>query len=99
MNLGPVGLATTAMPLLGTDRSEELRFQSRIGQLGRQRPVEPRRRKPLQGQSDRRRRHIQPPSNLIAGYSGSLQSKPFAHMAHPLCWHPLPLGKSRRSGP
>ena len=105
MKLRPVGLGVAAMPLLGTDRSEELRFQRRrFGHLSRQWQAEPRRREPLQGQSDRRWRHIQPPSNLIAGYPGSPESKHFAHMAYrcPLCWYPLPFTKPKErtlSGP
>jgi hypothetical protein len=50
--------------------------------------------KPLQG-PDGRRRHAEPPRDLVAGYAGGLQSKHFAHLAHrrPLCWHPLPPGQ------
>jgi hypothetical protein len=81
-----------AVTLLGADRGEELRLQRRIGHLARQRPAEPRHCKPLQRQSDRRRRQIQPPSDLVAGHPGGRQAKHFAHMAHrcPLCWHPIP---------
>jgi hypothetical protein len=33
--------------------------------------------------------------------TGGPQTKHFAHLAHscPLCWHPLPPCKSRKSGP
>jgi len=43
VNLGPIGLGSTAMPLLGANGAEQPRLQCGVGQFRRQRPVEPRR--------------------------------------------------------
>jgi hypothetical protein len=85
-------------PCLVPTAVEQPRFQRCVGQLGRQRPAEPRRRQSAQGQSHCRRRHVRPARDLIAGNPGGLQTKHFAHMAHryPLCWHPpSPQGRGR----
>jgi hypothetical protein len=47
VNLGPIGLGAAAMALLGADGSEKLRLQRGVGQLRRQRPIEPCRRQSL----------------------------------------------------
>jgi len=98
VNRRPVGLGALAMPLLGTDRGEELRLQRRIGQLGRQWPAEPGDGEPFQRQSNRRRRYADPTRDLVAGHPGGVQPKHVAHLAHrdPLCWHrPLPWQKPK----
>ena len=84
----PIGLSAAAMALLLADRSKELRFQRGIGHLGRQRPVQSRRRQPLQSQPTVETRHSDGARSRCR-YPGGLQPKHFAHMAHcnPLCWH------------
>ena len=98
VNPRPVGLGATAVTLLLASGGEELRFQRRIGQLGRQRPAEPSGGEPLQRQPDGRWRHADPARDLVAGHTGGIQPKHVAHLAHrdPLCWHrPLPRQKPK----
>ena len=105
VNRRPIGLGATAVTLLLASPGKELRFQRRVGHLGRQRPAEPGDGEPLQRQPDRRRRHADTASDLVAGQSGGLQPEHVAHLAHrnPLCWHrPLPWQKPKErtlSGP
>src|SRR6202035_2801430 len=56
-------------------------------------PASQKKKKPLQCQPDRRRRHAHPAGDLVDCHPGRLQTKHIAHLAHrgPLCWHrPLP---------
>jgi hypothetical protein len=56
---------STAMALLGAGRSKEWRLLRGVGQVSRQRPVEPGVRKPFQGESDSGWRNTYSPSNLV----------------------------------
>ena len=97
VNLAPIGLGAAAVALLGADLGEEPRLQRGIGQLYRQRPVQPGDGEPFHGQPNGRRRHADPAGDLVAGYPGGLQPKHVAHLAHrdPLCWHRPSRGKSQ----
>ena len=85
-----------AMPLLGADRSEELRLQRRVGHLGLQSPPSPaaasrcKVNRTVDGATFSRRAISLPdtPAVLIEA---------LAHLAHhcPLCWHGSPWHKPK----
>ena len=57
VNRWPIGFGQRSMPRLLAECSEQLTFQGRVGQLGREQPAQSGRGEPLQRQPHRRRRY------------------------------------------
>ena len=93
MHFSPIRLSAAAVALLGAGSGEQLRLKGGVGEIVRQRPIQPGRLNPLQRQPNRRRCNAKPPRNLAQRHAGRLQPHYVAHLAHryPLAWHPQSL--------
>ena len=97
----PVRLLMAPGTLFRAAIGEKPLFQNGVGQIGGERPGNPRRLAPTQREPHRRRRYADPPRDLARRNPGVFQSQAIAQTAH---GHPsIGIGvsprQSRKSGP
>ena len=93
MDMGPIGLGLAPLALLAAVAGIQHRLQHAVGQRRRQRPAQPRRRDPLQGQRHGAARQAQRAGDRpVAGAALVLQAQDLAYASHrhSLGWHRSP---------
>ena len=97
----PVRFDPSSLARLHAGPAEQPKFQSLVGDVLRERPRQPRRRRPFQVVLDRRARHAQTPPDLPRAHPTMVKSQQCSQLSHaqfPLRRHPHLLVDHRRVG-